>query len=107
MNGNQGTARGTRFANPFSVSGKTGTAQVRRFSADQIYQPCPLRTKKEKHNGWFVGYGSYQGAPQITIAVLTEHSCTSAAAVPIAKEVFEAYFKKYFNLRVGMNEPNP
>ncbi len=107
VNGKRGTARRAKFKKPFSVSGKTGTAQVRRFSADQIYKPCPKRRKKEKHNGWFVGYGSYEDKPQITIAVLTEHSCTSAAAVPIAKEVFEAYFKKYHNLRVEDKNAQP
>jgi penicillin-binding protein 2 len=105
VNGKKGTARRARFKKPFSVAGKTGTAQVRRFSADQIYKPCPKREKKEKHNGWFVGYGSYEGVPQLTIAVLTEHSCTSAAAVPIARDVFEAYFKKYHNLRVNDDKP--
>ena len=106
VNGKRGTARFTRFKKPFSVAGKTGTAQVRRFSADQIYRPCPERKKKEKHHGWFVGYGSVKEKPELTIAVFTEHSCSSAAAVPIAKEVFEAYFKKYHNLRVeAKNEP--
>lgn len=99
VNGRQGTARRTKFEKPFSVSGKTGTAQVRRFAADQIYKPCNKRPKKQRHNGWFVGYGSVEKQPKITIAVLTEHSCTSAAAVPIAKEVFAAYFKKYHNMR--------
>jgi penicillin-binding protein 2 len=107
VNGKKGTARRAQFKKPFSVSGKTGTAQVRRFSADQIYKPCPKRRKNEKHNGWFVGYGSYEDQPQITVAVLTEHSCTSAAAVPIAKEVFEAYFKKYHNLRVDDKNVKP
>jgi len=105
VNGKKGTASRARFEKPFSVSGKTGTAQVRHFAADQIYKPCPKREKKDQHNGWFVGYGSYNDEPQITIAVLTEHSCTSAAAVPIARDVFEAYFKKYHNMRVSSNDP--
>lgn len=101
VNGTRGTAQRARMKDPFSVSGKTGTAQVRRFSADQIYLPCMERTdKREKHNGWFVGYGSKNDVPEITVAVLTEHSCTSAAAVPLAKEVIEAYFKKYHNMKV-------
>lgn len=107
VNGKKGTARFTRFKKPFNVSGKTGTAQVRRFSADQIYKACDKRQKKEKHHGWFVGYGSFENQPQITVAVLTEHSCRSAAAVPIAKEVFEAYFKKYHNLRVEEKDAKP
>ncbi len=107
VNCKQGTAGRARLEKPFSVSGKTGTAQVRRFSADEIYKPCEQRNKKERHNGWFVGYGSINGSPQLTIAVLTEHSCKSSAAVPIAKDVFEAYFKKYHNMRTVSHEQNP
>ena len=95
VNGPMGTAQSIRFKKPFEVAGKTGTAQVKRFSADQIHQPCFQRKKREKHNGWFAGYGSFKGEPKITVAVLTESSCTSAAAVPIAREVFKAYFEKY------------
>lgn len=105
VNGKQGTAMRTRFKEPFSVAGKTGTAQVRAFSADEIHKPCEFRAKKQKHNGWFVGYGSVNDEPQVTIAILTEHSCTSAAAVPIAKDVFEAYFKKYHNMRSPDDKP--
>ena len=95
VNGKKGTARQTRFKKPFSVSGKTGTAQVKAFSSNQIYKPCFLRPENEKHNGWFVGYGSVNNEPKITVAVLTESSCTSAASVPIAREVFKTYFEKY------------
>ncbi|MEM7646962.1 MAG: penicillin-binding transpeptidase domain-containing protein, partial [Pseudomonadota bacterium] len=101
VNGPKGTAQKTRFEKPFAVAGKTGTAQVRRFSADQIYKNCANRPKKHRHNGWFVGYGSVEEKPHLTVAVFTEHSCTSAAAVPIAKEVFSAYFRKYHNMRVA------
>ena len=100
VNGKKGTAKKTRFEKPFSVSGKTGTAQVRRFAADQLYKKCSVLPKKHRHNGWFIGYGSVEGVPKVTIAVFTEHSCTSAAAVPIAREVFAAYFKKYHNMRL-------
>ena len=99
VNGKKGTAQSARLLAPFSISGKTGTAQVRRFAADQIYQPCKNREKKDKHNGWFVGYGSKEKTPLITVAVFTEHSCTSAAAVPLAKEVIHAYFKKYYGMK--------
>ena len=95
VNGREGTAKQTRFKKPFSVSGKTGTAQVKNFSSSQIHKSCFQRPKSEKHNGWFVGYGSVNDEPKITVAVLTESSCTSAASVPIAREVFKAYFQKY------------
>ncbi len=95
VNGREGTARQTRFKKPFSVAGKTGTAQVINFSSDQIHKPCFQRPERERHNGWFAGYGLVHNEAKITVAVLTESSCTSAAAVPIAKEVFKAYFQKY------------
>ena len=95
VNGKEGTAKQTRFKKPFSVSGKTGTAQVKAFASSQIYKPCFMRPENEKHNGWFVGYGSVNNEPKITVAVLTESSCTSAASVPIAREIFKAYFEKY------------
>lgn len=102
VNGEKGTARRAKLKKPFSISGKTGTAQVRRFSAENIYKKCKeLTNKKEKHNGWFAGFGSRDDKPEITVAVLTEHSCTSAAAVPIVKDVIEAYFEKYHNMKVG------
>lgn len=95
VNGKEGTAKQTRFQKPFSVSGKTGTAQVRAFTSNQIYKPCFLRPDNERHNGWFAGYGSVNNQPEITVVVLTESSCTSAASVPIAKQIFKAYFEKY------------
>ena len=100
VNGKEGTAKRARFKKPFGVAGKTGTAQVKNFSSSQIHKPCFLRPEKERHNGWFVGYGSVHREPKITVAVLTEKSCTSAASVPIAREVFKAYFKKYHGDRV-------
>ena len=95
VHGKEGTAQQIRFKKPFSIAGKTGTAQVKAFSSGQIYKSCLLRPEKEKHNGWFVGYGMVRGEPRITVAVLTENSCTSAASLPIAREIFANYFKKY------------
>ncbi|MCB0379476.1 MAG: penicillin-binding protein 2 [Bdellovibrionales bacterium] len=104
VNGKQGTARFAKLKPPYSISGKTGTAQVRSWSADQLYKSCENRIKKERHNGWFVAYGSYKDEPKITVAVLTEHSCTSAASVPIVKEVIQYYFEKYHDLEEKKNE---
>ncbi len=93
-NGNKGTARfwkipGVQFA------GKTGTAQVMNFSADQIYSNCASRPMHQRHHGWFIGYAPAEN-PEITVAVLAEHSCHgNTGAVPLFRDVVQAYFKKY------------
>jgi penicillin-binding protein 2 len=93
-NGAKGTARfwkipGVEFA------GKTGTAQVMSFSADQIFSSCISRPMQQRHHGWFIGYAPAD-KPEITIAVLAEHSCHgNTGAVPLFRDVLLSYYKKY------------
>ncbi|WP_413293435.1 penicillin-binding protein 2 [Bdellovibrio sp. HCB185ZH] len=93
-NGNKGTARywkvpGVEFA------GKTGTAQVMGFSADQIHASCTARPIHMRHHGWFVSYAPAEN-PEIVIAILAEHSCHgNTGGVPIARDIYNAYFQKY------------
>lgn len=59
--------------------GKTGTAE----------------TQAEKPNAWFVGYAVTEGKADIAISVIVEESGSgSEYAVPVAKAVFEEYYKK-------------
>ena len=92
-NGEKGTARRARIPG-FLLAGKTGTAQVRAFSADEIHKSCYQRPRKQRHNGLFIAYGPFEN-PELTVAVLTEHSCSSRESVPLVKEFFEAYVAKY------------
>lgn len=63
---------------PVAAAGKTGTAQ--------------WSTKKPPH-AWFTGFAPYDN-PQIVITVLVEEGGEgSSAAVPIAKEILEWYFR--------------
>lgn len=72
---------------PLSVAGKTGTAQV-------------TNTFK-KTNAWFTGFAPYE-KPEISLAIVIEGAGEgSAAAVPVAKEVFEWYYNKNY---VNMNK---
>ena len=93
-NGDHGTARYWKIPGvPFA--GKTGTAQVMGFSADQIMQRCDLRPVHMRHHGWFVGWAPAE-KPEITIAILAEHSCHgNTGAVPIFRDVVAAFYKKY------------
>lgn len=75
------------------VAGKTGTSQV-------ISLPKERETGQEKDipykfrdHAWFVAIAPVED-PQIAIAIVLEHSGTGGAvAAPIAKALFEEYFK--------------
>ncbi|AHI06318.1 penicillin-binding protein [Bdellovibrio bacteriovorus W] len=93
-NGERGTARHWKVPG-IEMAGKTGTAQVMGFSADQIYAKCESRPIHMRHHGWFVAYAPAD-KPEITIAALAEHACHgSTGAAPIVRDIALAYFQKY------------
>lgn len=94
-NGDSGTAHfwklpGVEFA------GKTGTGQLFNFaSVDQVYSKCEAKPIKQRNHGWFVSYAPANN-PEIVIAALAEHSCHgNTGAVPVARDIYQAYFQKY------------
>jgi len=93
-NGDHGTARWWKIPG-VPMAGKTGTAQVMGFSADQIYASCTSRPIHMRHHGWFVAWAPADN-PEITVAVLAEHSCHgNTGAAPIVRDIVQAYFQKY------------
>ncbi|NUM59486.1 MAG: penicillin-binding protein 2 [Bdellovibrionaceae bacterium] len=93
-NGDRGTARFWKIPG-VQMAGKTGTAQVMGFSADQIYANCMSRPVHMRHHGWFVAFAPADN-PEITVGVLAEHSCHgNTGAAPIVRDVIQAYFQKY------------
>lgn len=95
VNGSHGTAASQKVLGlPFS--GKTGTSQVVRLSADKVYQKCENMKYQYRHHGWFAGYAPSDN-PVIAVAALVEHGCHgSTAATPVVREVMMAYLKKYY-----------
>lgn len=63
----------------YDVAGKTGSAE---FSSSS-----------DSSHSWFVGYAHREGKPDIAVAIIVEDSgIGSEYAVPIAKEIFDAYY---------------
>lgn len=93
-NGDRGTARFWKIPG-VEMAGKTGTAQVMGFSADQIYVNCLSRPIHQRHHAWYIAFAPAQD-PEITVAVLAEHSCHgNTGAAPIVRDIIQAYFQKY------------
>ena len=83
--GGTGWGSRTEFA---TVAGKTGTAQV----VEQKDASRKYAGKLDDH-AWFVAYAPAEH-PQIAVAVIVEHGGHGgAAAAPVAKKVFEEYFR--------------
>jgi penicillin-binding protein 2 len=95
VNTQKGTASGVKL-NQYSISGKTGTAQLVTSKDPGIGE-----TEKEeeisdhfKPHAWFVAYAPSE-APRIAVAVIVEHGeHGSTAAAPIAKELIKTYLEK-------------
>lgn len=93
-NGERGTAKHWKVPG-VEMAGKTGTAQVMGFSADQIYVKCEGRPVHQRHHGWYIAWAPAD-KPEITVAGLAEHACHgSTGAAPIVRDIMLAYFQKY------------
>lgn len=75
-----------------TLSGKTGTAQVRAFT-DIMKMKCENMDRKDRHHGWFVGYAPREN-PEIAIVAIAEHGCHGSSAAPIVRDVADEYFKR-------------
>ncbi len=92
VNEPKGTAWWSR-SRMIGFAGKTGTSQVRRFDNIKAIK-CPEMPYADRHHGWFVAFAPKKN-PQIAVAVVAEHNCGGARAAPVARDVIEAFVKKY------------
>ena len=94
VNGSRGTARSVKIIG-IDIAGKTGTAQVRTFAANDVYGLCENRPIMQRHHGWFVAFAPAEN-PEIVVAALAEHACHGGpAAGPTVREIMKTYFEKY------------
>ncbi len=97
VNGDHGTARGSQIKEaPYSMGGKTGTAQVRRITA--AMRAAGIKNEslswKWRHHALFVGYGPVD-APRYACCVVVEHGVGGAkAAAPIVRDILLAIQKR-------------
>ena len=68
------------------IAGKTGTAQV-------VASGNAGDNPELQPHGWFVGFAPFD-APEIALSVFVENGGGSSAALPLARQVFQAYFDK-------------
>lgn len=97
VNDQRGTAYGARILQaPYSMGGKSGTAQVRRITA--AMRAAGVKNEnlpwKFRHHALFVAYGPVED-PKYVTAVIVEHGVGgSKAAAPIARDILIAMQKR-------------
>jgi penicillin-binding protein 2 len=92
MQGRQGTARAVGIDTPFTLAGKSGTAQVFTVAQDQEYDTEELEERMRDH-ALFIAFAPLED-PQIAVAVIVENGESgSGTAAPIARRVMETYLR--------------
>ncbi len=89
----RGTAHRALGNAPWSVAGKTGTAQVVAMAQDEEKPKTPTKDWHRDH-AWFIGYAPYEH-PKIAFAVLVEHGGHGgSAAAPVAAAIVRTMARK-------------
>lgn len=90
VHGAGGTARAMGVGAPYTIAGKTGTAQRSSRRGNVSVDPRSL-PYDQRHTALFVGYAPAED-PRIAIAVVVEHGgYGGSSAAPIARTVFDAW----------------
>jgi penicillin-binding protein 2 len=86
----RGTARAIAQGAPYSIAGKTGTAQVVSIAQGEKYDEETIAERQRDHS-WFVAFAPVDD-PRIAVAVLVENGGFGAsAAAPIARRILDAH----------------
>lgn len=86
-----GSAQAAMRGTPYTLAGKTGTAQVYTIAQEDEYDEETLDEHLRDH-GLFFAYAPVQ-SPRIALAVVVENGGGSRAATPIAREILDAFFE--------------
>lgn len=92
MQGERGTARAVGMDAPFTMAGKSGTAQVFTVAQDEEYEAEELEERMRDH-ALFIAFAPLED-PQIAVAVIVENGESgSRTAAPIARMVIDTYLE--------------
>ena len=102
-----GTSYGSRLTKKgFVFAGKTGTSQVKRFTARQ--RELEIKNEdlpyEDRDHALFVAFAPYKN-PQYAISVLVEHGGSGGkAAAPIARKVIKKVLERHELRRSANNK---
>lgn len=90
MQGEQGTARATGRGAPYTMAGKSGTAQVFSVAQEETYEEEEVEERLRDH-ALFIAFAPVE-EPAIAVAVIIENgSSGSRVAAPIARAIMDQY----------------
>jgi penicillin-binding protein 2 len=93
-----GTSYASRHADKkFMFAGKTGSSQIKRFTAEQREAEIKQKDIKylERDHAWFVAFAPVND-PKYAISVLVEHGGSgSSAAAPVAKKIIKKVIERH------------
>ncbi|MEX2259063.1 MAG: penicillin-binding protein 2 [Woeseia sp.] len=90
MQGELGTARATGMGAPYSMAGKSGTAQVFSIGQDEEYDEEKV-TERLRDHALFIAFAPVED-PVIAVAVVIENgSSGSRVAAPVARKIMDTY----------------
>jgi penicillin-binding protein 2 len=92
----RGTAAAISRTAPYTIAGKTGTAQVFSVGQNEKYNEKEVADRLRDHS-WFIAFAPVE-APKIAVAVIVENGgFGAAAAAPVARRVMDAYLLRKFD----------
>ena len=90
LQGDRGTARAVGMDAPFTMAGKSGTAQVFTVAQDEEYDSEEVEERMRDH-ALFIAFAPLE-EPRIAVAVIIENGESgSRVAAPVARAVMENY----------------
>lgn len=104
VHGARGTARAIGSNAPYTMAGKTGTAQVFTVAQNEEYIEAEVDLRMRDH-GLFIAFAPAD-QPRIAVAVVVENGGSgSAAAAPLARQVLDQYLSGQPGIGASNEEP--